>query len=398
MSMKDLDAATQLVHAGRDWDPEWGCVNPPVVRASTVLHKSCEDMMDRVHDEMACRDGKPCYGSYGGPAHKAFYSAMKTLEGPNAAGAWAFSTGLAATTTPLFAFVRAGCHALFSDSIYGPTREFAEQILPQSVSRAAITAAWRRPETDAVPMLLEQARLPQSLGEQAHKLAYQLAEKLRNQKTASGRAGMVQSLLQEFSLSSQEGVALMCLAEALLRIPDKATRDALIRDKISNGNWQSHIGRSPSLFVNAATWGLLFTGKLVSTHNETSLSRSLNRIIGKFNGKFGLWQKLRLMWDLKVRRSCDRIFGIIFGIAPEFHGKGVESAIMVKYYEFLEMTKNQYKSMELAWIGDFNPVMNRMIETYVCATKHKMHTTYRYLFDREKEFRRCPRLGVKRRE
>lgn len=127
--MKDLDAATQLVHAGRDWDPEWGCVNPPVVRASTVLHKSCEDMMDRVHDEMACRDGKPCYGSYGGPAHKAFYSAMKTLEGPNAAGAWAFSTGLAATTTPLFAFVRAGCHALFSDSIYGPTREFAEQIL-----------------------------------------------------------------------------------------------------------------------------------------------------------------------------------------------------------------------------------------------------------------------------
>ncbi|MDF7729003.1 1-pyrroline-5-carboxylate dehydrogenase, partial [Enterobacter hormaechei subsp. steigerwaltii] len=72
-----------------------------------------------------------------------------------------------------------------------------------------------------------------------------------------------------------------CLAEALLRIPDKATRDALIRDKISNGNWQSHIGRSPSLFVNAATWGLLFTGKLVSTHNEANLSRSLNRIIGK---------------------------------------------------------------------------------------------------------------------
>ncbi|EOC3079607.1 trifunctional transcriptional regulator/proline dehydrogenase/L-glutamate gamma-semialdehyde dehydrogenase, partial [Cronobacter malonaticus] len=156
-----------------------------------------------------------------------------------------------------------------------------EQIQPQSVSRAAITAAWRRAETDAVPMLLEQARLPQPVAEKTHQLAWSLAEKLRNQKTASGRAGMVQSLLQEFSLSSQEGVALMCLAEALLRIPDKATRDALIRDKISNGNWQSHIGRSPSLFVNAATWGLLFTGRLVSTHNEASLSRSLNRIIGK---------------------------------------------------------------------------------------------------------------------
>ena len=101
--------------------------------------------------------------------------------------------------------------------------------------------------------------------------------------------------------------------------------------------------------------------------------------------------------NLKVRKSCDRIFGIIFGITPEFHGKGVESAIMVKYWQFLERTKNPYKSMELAWIGDFNPVMNRMIETYVCATRHKVHTTYRYLFDRTKEFHRCPRLGVKRR-
>ena len=54
--------------------------------------------------------------------------------------------------------------------------------------------------------------------------------------------------------------------------------------------------------------------------------------------------------------------------------------------------------MELELIGDFNPVMNRMIETYVCATRHKVHTTYRYLFDRTKEFHRCPRLGVKRRE
>lgn len=167
------------------------------------------------------------------------------------------------------------------EETHQPFLDFAEQILPQSVTRAAITAAWRRPETDAVPMILEQARLPLNIAEQTHKLAYQLAEKLRNQKSASGRAGMVQGLLQEFSLSSQEGVALMCLAEALLRIPDKATRDALIRDKISNGNWHSHIGRSPSLFVNAATWGLLFTGKLVSTHNEASLSTSLNRIIGK---------------------------------------------------------------------------------------------------------------------
>jgi len=166
-------------------------------------------------------------------------------------------------------------------SQHQPFLEFAESILPQSVLRAAITAAYRRPEPEVVPMLLEQARLPAALAAAANKLAFDLASRLRQQKGASGRAGVVQGLLQEFSLSSQEGVALMCLAEALLRIPDKGTRDALIRDKISNGNWQQHLGQSPSMFVNAASWGLLITGKLVSTHNEGGLSSSLNRIIGK---------------------------------------------------------------------------------------------------------------------
>ena len=124
----------------------------------------------------------------------------------------------------------------------------------------------------------------------------------------------------------------------------------------------------------------------------------LNRLIGKFNGKFGLWQKLRLMWNLKVRHKCDRIFGIIFGIAPEYHGKGVESAIMAEYWKYLDRKDIPYKTLELAWIGDFNPVMNRMIENYVCASRHKIHTTYRYLFDRTREFHRCPRLNMKRRE
>lgn len=123
----------------------------------------------------------------------------------------------------------------------------------------------------------------------------------------------------------------------------------------------------------------------------------LNRMIGKFNGKLNLWNKLRLMWDLKVRKSCDRIFGIIFAVTPEFQGKGVESGMIQYIYEsYIRTDRNHYKTVEFAWIGDFNPVMNRMIQTYVCATRHKMHTTYRYLFDRTKEFKRCPRLGFKR--
>ena len=125
----------------------------------------------------------------------------------------------------------------------------------------------------------------------------------------------------------------------------------------------------------------------------------LNSIIGRFRGKFGIINQLRLLWNLKVSRSCDRVFGIIFGITPDYHGKGVESAIMTHILEtYIRSGHNRYKSFEFAWIGDFNPVMNRMIERYVCAKRHKMHTTYRYLFDRTKEFTRCPRLGLKRRE
>ena len=147
--------------------------------------------------------------------------------------------------------------------------------------RAAITAATRRAETDAVPPLVAEARLAPPLATAAQDLARRLALTLRERKSAAGREGLVQGLLQEYALSSQEGVALMCLAEALLRIPDAATRDALIRDKISTGQWHEHLGRSPSLFVNAATWALLLTGKLVATHSEANLTSALARLVGK---------------------------------------------------------------------------------------------------------------------
>ncbi len=87
--------------------------------------------------------------------------------------------------------------------------------------------------------------------------------------------------MQEFSLSSAEGVALMCLAEALLRIPDTATRDALIRDKIGHGDWRSHLGRSPSLFVNAATWGLMLTGRIAAADDESGLGAALGRVLAR---------------------------------------------------------------------------------------------------------------------
>ena len=151
----------------------------------------------------------------------------------------------------------------------------------QSPLRAAITAATRQPEPQCVAALIDAARLPEREAAAAHELASTLASRLRARRVGVGREGLVQGLMQQFSLSSQEGVALMCLAEALLRIPDTATRDALIRDKIGDADWESHVGRSRSLFVNAATWGLLLTGKLVSTHTERGLASALTRIVAR---------------------------------------------------------------------------------------------------------------------
>jgi RHH-type proline utilization regulon transcriptional repressor/proline dehydrogenase/delta 1-pyrroline-5-carboxylate dehydrogenase len=141
--------------------------------------------------------------------------------------------------------------------------------------RAAITASYRRDEQTAVEWLLAQGAAPHP-GAQA--LAHKLVTAVREKRT---RASGVDALMHEFSLSSEEGVALMCLAEALLRIPDSETADRLIADKISKGDWRKHLGESPSLFVNAATWGLLITGKLVGTSSEAGLGSALTKLIGK---------------------------------------------------------------------------------------------------------------------
>ncbi len=158
-----------------------------------------------------------------------------------------------------------------------PFAAFAKGVAAPTGLRAAITAAYRRPEPDCLPALLAAASLQPALAEAVSARAHALVTALR----AKTRSGGVEGLVREYALSSQEGVALMCLAEALLRIPDTATRDALIRDKIAPGDWRAHIGHSPSLFVNAATWGLVITGRLTASVNETSLASALTRLIAR---------------------------------------------------------------------------------------------------------------------
>ena len=149
---------------------------------------------------------------------------------------------------------------------------------PQSALRDAITTAYRRDEAEAVADMLARAQLSEDERREAEALARRLVKQVReSRRKASG----VDALMHEFSLSSEEGVALMCLAEALLRIPDVETRNRLIQDKISGGDWKSHLGHSPSMFVNASAWGLLITGKLTAPSDEKSLGSALTRIIGK---------------------------------------------------------------------------------------------------------------------
>jgi len=144
-----------------------------------------------------------------------------------------------------------------------------------------INSAWRRAESECVETLLEHSEISSELTDKIQSLAFDLAHSLRERKGSGGKAGIVQGLLQEFSLSSQEGIALMCLAEALLRIPDTATRDLLIRDKINQGNWKEHLGQSQLMFVNAAAWGLMLTGKLMETPQQKSLSSLLTGLLAR---------------------------------------------------------------------------------------------------------------------
>jgi RHH-type proline utilization regulon transcriptional repressor/proline dehydrogenase/delta 1-pyrroline-5-carboxylate dehydrogenase len=108
---------------------------------------------------------------------------------------------------------------------------------------------------------------------------------VRAARRGARRQGVVESFLQEFSLSTREGLALMCLAEALLRTPDEETRDKLIAEKIASADWASHAGNSDSILVNASTWSLMLTGKLIDPDEEAGAD--LPGFIRKLAGRLG---------------------------------------------------------------------------------------------------------------
>ena len=153
-----------------------------------------------------------------------------------------------------------------------------------SVASDALRAAMQKYWLQCDDAVLRQVRALADLGELRRSSAQQYARTLveRMRQAQQGQGG-VNALLHEFSLSSDEGVALMCLAEALLRVPDRLTADALILDKLADADWAAHVGRSDSTFVNASAWALMLTGKTLSYSKleQADLASILKRTIAR---------------------------------------------------------------------------------------------------------------------
>ncbi len=177
--------------------------------------------------------------------------------------------------------------------------------------RQAIRDHGEWPEDRAVTRLLHALELTGGARHRAVATAMALVEGSRARRD---ERPFLDAFLQEFGLSNQEGIALMCIAEALLRIPDDATADRLIAEKLATGDWSSHAGNSESLFVNASTWGLMLTGGILEL--DPSIKTDTTGWVRKFTRKAG-----EPVVRLAVRRAM-RIIGGEFVV-----GRNIEEAL-----------------------------------------------------------------------
>jgi RHH-type transcriptional regulator, proline utilization regulon repressor / proline dehydrogenase / delta 1-pyrroline-5-carboxylate dehydrogenase len=160
-----------------------------------------------------------------------------------------------------------------------------------------VNARYLAEEGPLVRELADVARVDVESAAKIRATAIQLVEAVRRNR---GRVSGLDAFLQQYDLSSQEGVVLMCLAEALLRVPDKATADHLISDKLSAADWRSHLGTSDSTFVNASTWGLMLTGRIIRPANRdveqpTHFIQRLTSRLGEPVVRGAMRQAMRIM-------------------------------------------------------------------------------------------------------
>ena len=159
---------------------------------------------------------------------------------------------------------------------------FTAPLPPASPLRTAVRDSTRIDETLAVARILAAVEMPSAALYHIAKTARRLVTAVRRERLGKGG---IDAFLHEYALSSQEGVALLCLAEALLRIPNSETVDRLIRDKLGEADWARHLGHSESMFVNASTWALMLTGRLLHSQPEADDLRAALRRFAARSGE-----------------------------------------------------------------------------------------------------------------
>ena len=179
--------------------------------------------------------------------------------------------------------------------------------------RSAISARLFADEASLVKELAAEALLGADDKRRVTELAKVLVAAVRANRQAQGG---IDAFMQEYSLSSEEGVVLMCMAEALLRIPDAETADKLIADKIGGKDWEGHLGQSESLFVNASAWGLMLTGRIVELGKgtRTDTGSYLKRLISRSGEPFirsAMKQAMRIMGkQFVLGRTIEEALGV----------------------------------------------------------------------------------------
>ncbi len=153
---------------------------------------------------------------------------------------------------------------------------------PMPATIADVSRRYLQNESELVAELAQLADVSAPISGRVQNTATELVRGVRRR---SAQEGGLDAFMQQYDLSSKEGVLLMCIAEALLRIPDAATADRLIADKLTSARWEEHLGASDSLFVNASTWGLMLSGQMLSLEASDTLNPA--RLLGKLASRAG---------------------------------------------------------------------------------------------------------------
>ncbi len=228
---------------------------------------------------------------------------------------------------------------------------FSHALHENSLLRQKIVADTAIDENEQVKLLLKLIKSNNTRDQFINQLAGDLVQQVRDRQAE--QHGIL-AFIRQYSLSTEEGVVLMCLAEALLRIPDAATADKLIKDKLSSSNWQQHLGESHSLFVNASTWGLMLTGKIVRL--ESDVTNNVNHYL------YSLISKSSEPVIRAALKEAMRFMGQQFVISET-----IEAAIQ------FSKNNNNEKIYSFDMLGEA-AITNKMAQDYFNAYLHAINT------------------------